>query len=69
MIVRCFFYLNIHLRLDCCYFCRAMMAFLTTITGIIHNDLEKVVAYSTCSQLSYIIFTCDISIYSVSVFQ
>uniref|UniRef100_A0A6N2NFM3 NADH:quinone oxidoreductase/Mrp antiporter transmembrane domain-containing protein n=1 Tax=Salix viminalis TaxID=40686 RepID=A0A6N2NFM3_SALVM len=38
-------------------------------TGILQNDLKRVIAYSTCSQLGYMIFACGISNYSVSVFH
>ncbi|KAK4755773.1 hypothetical protein SAY87_009530 [Trapa incisa] len=47
----------------------ATTSFLAAITGILQNDLKRVIAYSTWSQLGYIIFACGISNYSVSVFQ
>ncbi|KAF3617182.1 NADH-ubiquinone oxidoreductase chain 5 [Capsicum annuum] len=50
-------------------FAGAMTSFLTTTTGILQNDLKRVIAYSTCSQLGYMIFSCGISNYSVSVFH
>ncbi|KAG6585882.1 NADH-ubiquinone oxidoreductase chain 5, partial [Cucurbita argyrosperma subsp. sororia] len=46
----------------------ATTSFLAAITGILQNDLKRVIAYSTCSQLGYMIFACGISNYSVSVF-
>ncbi|KAL0386775.1 UNVERIFIED_CONTAM: NADH-ubiquinone oxidoreductase chain 5 [Sesamum latifolium] len=50
-------------------FAGAMMSFLAATTGILQNDLKRVIAYSTCSQLGYMIFACGISNYSVSVFH
>ncbi|KAJ8568232.1 hypothetical protein K7X08_020954 [Anisodus acutangulus] len=47
----------------------AMMSFLAATTGILQNDLKRLIAYSTCSQLGYMIFACGISNYSVSVFH
>ncbi|KAF4394137.1 hypothetical protein G4B88_000648 [Cannabis sativa] len=47
----------------------ATASFLAATTGILQNDLKMVIAYSTCSQLGYMIFGCDISNYSVSVFH
>nr|UFH78273.1 NADH dehydrogenase subunit 5 [Chlorophytum comosum] len=47
----------------------AMTSFLAATTGILQNDLKRVIAYSTCSQLGYMIFACGISNYSVGVFH
>nr|BCT43287.1 NADH dehydrogenase subunit 5 [Musa coccinea] len=47
----------------------AMTSFLAATTGILQNDLKRVIAYSTCSQLGYMIFACGISNYSVSIFH
>nr|YP_010627562.1 NADH dehydrogenase subunit 5 [Rhodiola crenulata]WBN94462.1 NADH dehydrogenase subunit 5 [Rhodiola crenulata] len=47
----------------------ATTSFLAATTGILQNDLKRVIAYSTCSQLGYMIFACGISNYSVSVFH
>lgn len=44
-------------------------AFFAAITGVFQNDLKKVIAYSTCSQLGYMIFSCGLSNYSVSMFH
>jgi len=33
------------------------------------NDLKRVIAYSTCSQLGYMVFACGLSSYSVSIFH
>nr|UXG53631.1 NADH dehydrogenase subunit 5 [Tolypanthus maclurei] len=50
-------------------FAGATTAFLAATTGLLQNDLKRVIAYSTCSQLGYMIFACGISNYSVSVFH
>nr|YP_009402310.1 NADH dehydrogenase subunit 5 [Zostera marina]ARX63713.1 NADH dehydrogenase subunit 5 [Zostera marina] len=47
----------------------SMTSFLAATTGILQNDLKRVIAYSTCSQLGYMIFACGISEYSVGVFH
>ncbi|KAI3862890.1 hypothetical protein MKX03_028756 [Papaver bracteatum] len=47
----------------------ATMSFLAENTGILQNDSKRVIDYSTCSQLGYMIFACRISNYSVSVFH
>nr|YP_002860275.1 NADH dehydrogenase subunit 5 [Nothoceros aenigmaticus]ACC86798.1 NADH dehydrogenase subunit 5 [Nothoceros aenigmaticus] len=47
----------------------AMTPFFAATTGILQNDLKRVIAYSICSQSGYMIFACGISNYSVSVFH
>jgi len=50
-------------------FVGAMTAFFAATTGLLQNDLKRVIAYSTCSQLGYMIFACGLSNYSVGVFH
>ena len=44
-------------------------AFFASMTGVFQNDLKKIIAYSTCSQLGYMIFCCGLSSYTVSMFH
>jgi NADH-ubiquinone oxidoreductase chain 5 len=44
-------------------------AFLAGTTGLAQNDLKRVIAYSTCSQLGYMIFAAGVSNYFVSMFH
>lgn len=44
-------------------------AFLAATTGLLQNDLKRVIAYSTCSQLGYRVFAAGLSGYSVSRFH
>lgn len=47
----------------------ALTAFFAATVGLVQNDIKKVIAYSTCSQLGYMIFACGISSYHVSLFH
>jgi len=47
----------------------AMTAFFAATTGLVQNDLKRVIAYSTCSQLGYMVFACGLSNYSVGIFH
>ena len=47
----------------------ATTAFFSASIGVFQNDLKKIIAYSTCSQLGYMIFACGLSNYSVSLFH
>ena len=46
-----------------------MTAFLAATTGLLQNDLKRVIAYSTCSQLGYRVFAAGLSGYAVSMFH
>jgi NADH-ubiquinone oxidoreductase chain 5 len=47
----------------------AITAFVAATVGLFQNDLKRVIAYSTCRQLGYIVFACGLSNYSVAVFH
>lgn len=47
----------------------ALTAFFAATTGVVQNDLKKVIAYSTCSQLGYMVMICGLSNYSTSLFH
>nr|YP_010199853.1 NADH dehydrogenase subunit 5 [Hydropuntia urvillei]UAD89861.1 NADH dehydrogenase subunit 5 [Hydropuntia urvillei] len=47
----------------------SLTAFFASLSGVFQNDLKRVIAYSTCSQLGYMIFSCGVSCYSVSMFH
>lgn len=50
-------------------FVGAMTSFFAATTGLVQNDLKRVIAYSTASQLGYMVFVCGLSQYSVGVFH
>jgi proton-translocating NADH-quinone oxidoreductase chain L len=50
-------------------FVGATTAFFAATVGLVQNDIKKVIAYSTCSQLGYMIFACGLSNYHVSLFH
>jgi proton-translocating NADH-quinone oxidoreductase chain L len=47
----------------------ASTAFMAATVGLLQNDLKKVIAYSTCSQLGYMVFVCGLSEYALSLFH
>nr|YP_010133782.1 NADH dehydrogenase subunit 5 [Nitzschia supralitorea]QWM93272.1 NADH dehydrogenase subunit 5 [Nitzschia supralitorea] len=47
----------------------AATAFFASSVGLLQNDLKRVIAYSTCSQLGYMVFSCGLSDYSVGIFH
>jgi NADH-ubiquinone oxidoreductase chain 5 len=47
----------------------ATTSFFASTIGLLQNDLKRVIAYSTCSQLAYMIFACGLSNYIVGFFH
>jgi len=47
----------------------SLTAFFAASIGLVQNDLKKVIAYSTCSQLGFMMFACGLSHYSVALFH
>ena len=44
-------------------------AFFSSTIGLTQNDFKKVIAYSTCSQLGYMVLICGFSQYSLGLFH
>jgi NADH-ubiquinone oxidoreductase chain 5 len=47
----------------------ALTCFFSSTIGIVQTDIKKVIAFSTCSQLGYMIFITGLSAYHVSFFH
>lgn len=47
----------------------AFTAIFSALCGVVENDIKKVIAYSTCSQLGYMFFICGLSGYNVGLFH
>ena len=47
----------------------AITAFFAATIATVQDDIKKIIAYSTCSQLGYMFFACGLSAYSVSMFH
>ena len=70
LIVRCSpLYEHINNVLEYIVVIGALTSFFAATTGLLQNDLKRVIAYSTCSQLGYMIFACGLSSYSVGFFH
>ena len=46
-----------------------LTAFFAATSGMLQYDLKKVIAYSTCSQLGYMAFTCGLGDFSIAMFH
>jgi NADH-quinone oxidoreductase subunit L len=47
----------------------ATTALFAATVGLVQNDIKKVIAYSTCSQLGYMFFAAGVSAYSAAIFH
>ena len=70
MVARCsplFEYSDV--ALNVVVFVGAFTAFFAATVGLVQNDIKRVVAYSTCSQLGYMFFACGVGAYGVAIFH
>ena len=47
----------------------AATAFFAATVGCVQNDIKRVIAYSTCSQLGYMFFAAGVGAYQVAIFH
>ncbi len=47
----------------------ATTAFFAASIGLVQNDIKRVIAYSTCSQLGYMFFACGVGAYQAGMFH
>jgi NADH-ubiquinone oxidoreductase chain 5 len=70
LICRCsFLFEHSSFALSCVTLVGSMTAFFAATTGLFQNDMKRVIAYSTCSQLGYMIFACGLSSYELGMFH
>ncbi|WP_114966769.1 NADH-quinone oxidoreductase subunit L [Alkalilacustris brevis] len=47
----------------------AFTAFFAASVGLVQNDIKRVIAYSTCSQLGFMFVAAGVGVYSVAIFH
>lgn len=57
------------LVLEIMTFIGATTAIFAATIALVQEDIKKIIAYSTCSQLGYMFFACGVSAYSIGVFH
>ena len=70
LIVRCspiFEYSQVSLNIIC--FVGMITAFFAATVAVVQNDIKKIIAYSTCSQLGYMFFAIGVGAYNVAIFH
>jgi NADH-ubiquinone oxidoreductase chain 5 len=51
------------------FFVGCVTALYTSLVGMYQTDIKKIIAYSTCSQLGYMICICGLSGFSIALFH
>ena len=46
-----------------------LTAFFAASVAIVQNDIKRIIAYSTCSQLGYMFFAAGVGAYHVAIFH
>ncbi len=58
-----------HTALVAVTFIGAFTAFFAATVGLVQNDIKRVIAYSTCSQLGYMFVAIGLGFYSAAIFH
>jgi NADH-quinone oxidoreductase subunit L len=53
----------------CVTFFGATTAFFAATVGLVQNDIKRVIAYSTCSQLGYMFVALGVGAYGIAIFH
>lgn len=70
LIVRCSYLFELSpISLNLIILIGSVTCFFAATTGLFQNDIKRIIAYSTCSQLGYMIFACGLSSYEVGLFH
>lgn len=63
------FYQNAPFASGVITFVGAITAIFAATVGLAQNDIKRVIAYSTCSQLGYMFFAAGVGVYQVAMFH
>ncbi len=70
LLIRCsFFFEYSEISLLLILLIGSLTAFFSSTIGLVQHDIKKIIAYSTCSQLGYMILACGLSNYNLALFH
>jgi NADH-quinone oxidoreductase subunit L len=70
MIARCsYIFEHAPITLDVITIVGSVTCLFAATIAITQNDIKKIIAYSTCSQLGYMFFACGLSVYNAGIFH
>lgn len=70
LIIRCSFIIDLSsIVLNLMVYVGCATLIVSGLIALFQNDIKKIVAYSTCSQLGYMVFSCGLSGYNLALFH
>jgi NADH-ubiquinone oxidoreductase chain 5 len=70
ILIKCSFLFEYNTNIKCVIIVWGLLtAFFSASIACVQTDLKKIIAYSTCSQLGYMVFTVGLSQYQISLFH
>ena len=70
LVLRCSFIFELcPMALNVLIFFGSLTVFFGSIVGLTQFDIKKIIAYSTCSQLGYMLVACGFSNYHIAFFH
>jgi NADH-ubiquinone oxidoreductase chain 5 len=69
ILIKYYFFLEYSLLHFCIFIIGSLTALFGAIIAIFQNDIKKIIAYSTCSQLGYMIVSCGLGFYNLALFH
>lgn len=63
------FFIQSSFILNMVLFIGGLTAFFAATIGLVQMDIKKVIAYSTCSQLGYMVFACGLGYFSLGFYH
>lgn len=69
VLIRLYFILDLSLIKFIIFFFGCLTALFGSVVAFVQNDLKKVIAYSTCSQLGYMVVACALGHYDLALFH
>lgn len=70
MVARCNSLFNLSpVAMDVVAIVGGVTAVFAATIGLVQNDIKRIIAYSTCSQLGYMFFACGVGAYTAGIFH
>jgi NADH-ubiquinone oxidoreductase chain 5 len=69
ILIKYYFFLEYSLLKNFVFVVGSLTALFGAVVAMYQNDIKKVIAYSTCSQLGYMVVSCALGLYNLALFH